>query len=449
MKKYLFLFVVLVVLFPFTSYAGFDPETYWDYGDFTCTNKWLTSRSVDEAEWGYKFLEFNYSKQRTATIFGDNNNLKVIIGYSEPTETLVDGSTITIDHANICIFDLQTGIFEQQVKLTCKGEPITGLLCANQIGTDSYGNLWIAGFRSGSDPVKVYTIDNINTGECSLVAQISLAINAQLDHYDIIGDVTGKNSHCIIMSSARTGLIVFRWKREKGENEWKNDLTLRLTTTYPELTDSNNGVSMISIIDNKSHDGENFIFDSFSTYPVKYNLNAEMIDGFFDVESVNFDYFPSQYTNGAIEFSIGNKIFVAYSLGLPNQSGKNPGCMAIADISYSFYGVEPCWKLTSLGFESDGGTRMHCIDAKKVSDINGYEGVYLLNYKSNNGIGVYLIAEKYFNEALISGIDNNCFEAVNAENACYDIYGRLLNEPTKGLNIVKYSDGTIRKEYVK
>ncbi len=448
MKKYLFLFVSLVVLFPCASYAGFDPETYLEYDGFTCTNKWLTSRSVDEAEWGYNFLEFNFNKQRTATIYGDSRNLKVIIGYSEPTETIVDGSIITIDYANICIFDLQTGNFEKQVKLTCNGEPITGLLCANHIGTDSYGNLWIAGFRLESNPIKVYTINNINTGECSLVAQISLPINATLDHYDIIGDVTGKNSHSIIMSSARTGLYVFRWKREKGENEWKNELTLKLATTYPELTDSNNGISLISIIDNKTHDGENFIFDSYNTYPVKYNLNAEMIDGFFDVEYVKNDYFPSQYTNGAIEFSIGNKEFVAYSLNQPTE-GHNPGCMAITDISYSFYGVEPCWKLTSLGLKSDGGTRMHCIDAKKVTDINGYEGVYLLNYKSNNGIGIYLIAEKYFNETLISGIDNNCFESENIEVARYDIYGRQLTEPTKGINIIKMSDGSTHKEYVK
>ena len=35
------------------------------------------------------------------------------------------------------------------------------------------------------------------------------------------------------------------------------------------------------------------------------------------------------------------------------------------------------------------------------------------------------------------------------EFARYDIHGRLLSEPTKGVNIVKYSDGTTRKEIVK
>ena len=40
--------------------------------------------------------------------------------------------------------------------------------------------------------------------------------------------------------------------------------------------------------------------------------------------------------------------------------------------------------------------------------------------------------------------DNNAVEV-----ARYDIHGRLITEPTKGVNIIKYSDGTTRKEIVK
>ena len=35
------------------------------------------------------------------------------------------------------------------------------------------------------------------------------------------------------------------------------------------------------------------------------------------------------------------------------------------------------------------------------------------------------------------------------EEARYDIYGRMLAQPTKGINIIKMSDGSIRKEWVK
>ena len=45
----------------------------------------------------------------------------------------------------------------------------------------------------------------------------------------------------------------------------------------------------------------------------------------------------------------------------------------------------------------------------------------------------------------IDGVEDNAV----IEVARYDIHGRLLCEPTKGINIVKMSDGTVRKEMVK
>ena len=53
---------------------------------------------------------------------------------------------------------------------------------------------------------------------------------------------------------------------------------------------------------------------------------------------------------------------------------------------------------------------------------------------------------------VIVGIDG--VEGIEADNnaieiARYDIHGRLITEPTKGVNIIKYSDGTTRKEIIK
>ena len=59
----------------------------------------------------------------------------------------------------------------------------------------------------------------------------------------------------------------------------------------------------------------------------------------------------------------------------------------------------------------------------------------------NNYIGTF--------EIDAAGIDNIETDNNTAEVARYDIHGSLLTEPTKGINIVKYSDGTIRKEIVK
>ena len=49
----------------------------------------------------------------------------------------------------------------------------------------------------------------------------------------------------------------------------------------------------------------------------------------------------------------------------------------------------------------------------------------------------------------ITGIDGMDSPAEVVEVARYTLDGRQISEPRKGLNIVRYSDGTVRKEMVK
>lgn len=49
----------------------------------------------------------------------------------------------------------------------------------------------------------------------------------------------------------------------------------------------------------------------------------------------------------------------------------------------------------------------------------------------------------------VTGIDSMLTLEKNKENSRYSVNGIRLGQPTKGLNIVKYSDGGIRKEIVK
>lgn len=457
MKNKLILSGALFLLLPSTALAGTDSKSYETTNGIICKNKWLTARSVDGSEWEALPISQDF-KQRTATIFED----KVIVGSSHPTEiTDNDGATSIVDAAHIYIFDLATGNYEKMVMLTCNGERITGLLCANQVGTDNYGNLWFAGSNASGRtlPPKVYSIDDINTGACSLVAELPplspsvVGDNypARLDYYDIAGDIKGSKSHAILMSSAQSENLVFRWKREKGSNEWKGDFngvdTCRISSSYPELTGTNWRASMVSIVDDDSHSGKNFYIDSFQTYPIKYNTNAEIVDGF--TPSADPYLFPDNMTNGIIEFSIAGKHFAAYSRTQAfNSTSAN---VHIAEISDYYSEIQSYWDLASLGSMNDGGTRHHCLDIQKVTDANGKEGVYLLNYKNYNGIGVYLIAEEGFDDQNITGIDRvTGFSTQDRmETARYDIHGRQLSKPVQGINIVRYDNGTVEKQLVK
>ena len=50
---------------------------------------------------------------------------------------------------------------------------------------------------------------------------------------------------------------------------------------------------------------------------------------------------------------------------------------------------------------------------------------------------------------IVTGVESVKADNNAVEVARYDIHGRLLSEPTKGINIIKYSDGSTRKEIVK
>ena len=51
----------------------------------------------------------------------------------------------------------------------------------------------------------------------------------------------------------------------------------------------------------------------------------------------------------------------------------------------------------------------------------------------------------YFGEEVSTGIKGNAAANANGQAACYDLQGRRLQTPVHGINIVRMSDGTIRK----
>ena len=56
----------------------------------------------------------------------------------------------------------------------------------------------------------------------------------------------------------------------------------------------------------------------------------------------------------------------------------------------------------------------------------------------------------YMEEGVPDGIEDIKSERNDAiEIACYNSDGIAINAPVRGLNIIKYSNGTVKKEYVK
>lgn len=118
-----------------------------------------------------------------------------------------------------------------------------------------------------------------------------------------------------------------------------------------------------------------------------------------------------------------------------------PSSVAIIDY-YAFYGCGGLTSVTSLN-----STPPMCVDdvfspstytdaTLKVPTVSVYKGADVWK----NFYGIEEIAG-------IGGIDICSKDAVEVMR--YDINVRVLSEPVRGINIVHYSDGTVRKELVK
>ncbi len=87
----------------------------------------------------------------------------------------------------------------------------------------------------------------------------------------------------------------------------------------------------------------------------------------------------------------------------------------------------------------------------------GYD-LYAYNVVSTRGEGESMIRSAASERMIVDPSNGGCWTGINApesvavevvETGRYTIDGRKISEPEKGLNIIRYSDGTVRKVFVK
>ena len=471
MKK--FLLLAAAALVGSSAFASVDPTAYAEVEGLKVNNRWVSARAYNVDDWNkYSFATDYYQYARTATLYVDEaqpENNRVVVAWG-PTrnvegETNADGTPKTNNFAYISLINFATGEPDKDVALTCEGTPITGLLSNNNIATDDFGNIWFSNYHAGTNidaPIKVYKINDIQTGECTLCAELYLPADeaanlGRVDYLDILGDVTGAESHAIAMGAAKNGLSVYRWRLEQGGSatDWAGDFdgyvcwdTSAGLETYPADLTVWGGVTTMNIMYDDELTGENFYIDDFSTCPVLYNTGAGVVDGFMNAPS---ELIPNVGCNGVSEFAIGDKNMIAYVKGQPNDTKNNGAHVIVAEIpDLMFENMVKYWELPEkgLGTVSDTGTRVHNIMTLNVTDANGVEGVYLLTYKCNNGMALYVISQEGFEdpygEVGVEGIEADTFEG---EAAYYNLQGVKVANPENGLYIVKRGN-TVTKEMI-
>ncbi len=404
MKK--FLLMATAALATSSAFAATDGQTYDVTNDIKCQNIWVVDRfhtpdvfkSIAEGR-------MVTNDARTACL----SNGVIYVGNStaddpEVTTTAEDGTVSLLFAGSIDKFSMVDGSYLGRIKLMLDGQRYTGQLCANQVGVDSFGNFWVAGYvSSNKQGYKVYSVD-LNTGVMTLQLNGTMTNDSRIDYCDVIGDITRTQAKCIVMAAGSSTNFVFRWAAEQGEDfagGFDGDDSLSCMEMYPAEQTLWGTAPSIKIVlgeDDAAYDAELFYIDGFTTYPALYNPTLSIADSFEKAP----DLTPEAGANGACEFTVNGKNFLAYPWEQYSKEGQ--GCrVSICELGegMQFTGMTRYWQIPAdgLGSTSDGGTRIHSIDREIVKDANGKEGAYVLTYKAQNGIGVYLVADKDFNPA--------------------------------------------------
>lgn len=384
-----------------TAFAVTDGQSYEAKKGLTITNLWTIDRTHNAAD--YEKLAIANKSARTAATDGK----VVYVGLS-----MEEGQT-TLER-----FDLETGALMEPLALKLNGEAYVGTLCANQVGLDDYGHLYVAPFNAnsaGDSAFKVYLV-NTETGDLTLVGTNTMDFLGgigRIDYCDVKGDLTGAESSCTVIAAAsNTDIIVFGWTMPQGSTEWEGAFNgmpyQQVTGTYPADQTIFNYGSVAKHVKDGTGDLGMFYVDGFTTFPALYGSDGAIMDHLGNADLIATDKETntttgtvpapnSAGTNGIAELTCGDQNIIGYSEGQYPSAGNAQVIITAVDGEYSFASMEHLWTVPADGFSttSDGGTRIHCIQGVQLDpDANGKNATLLVTFKCFNGLAVYRIAEE-------------------------------------------------------
>lgn len=450
MKKGLLLGTMLLA--GVSAFAAKDAATYEPKGGFTFTN---ISMNCDlNGDWtslaGTAMPSLDYV--RTATVLND----KVYVVSSK----IFDGEGAT-DGGALIVFNALTGAYEKTIQLTVDGKPYSeGLLGANCIGVDYFGNLWVSGYKGTmfatnqageevANPLKVYVVDP-ETGASTLTATLALSeddayASGRVDFIDVAGDITRTQERAIVMAiphgDACAETYMYGWACEQGESEWYGHLNggedfvtvASPDGLYPTLS-AFKGAATATILYDENLDCQNLYINDMNSVPAQFSTDGGGVQNFsiFAEDESKANLIPKTNPTGCGEFFIGGKYFLMY--GIEEYDG-DQACRAnlvCLGENGSFKDMELMYVFpeAGLGHQKGGpGARVHSFKANVVEDENGKQGAYILTYKTGNGFAYYLLAEDGFQ----AGVEAPVVDNSNAPVEFFNLQGIRVANPENGV----------------
>ncbi len=392
-----------------------DNDSYTQMGDVTINSLWFRSVHADYAN--ITFAE-NGSFNRSFCAVGD------YVYMAGRTENSTD-ATIYLRK-----YDGKTGEIVGDIILADAGK-VAYYPCNNVIKDDN-GNVCIANLslNISSTPVIIHKVD-LETGALTQVASLTYSgTSSRCDHVTLSGDVVAGNFK-VYAGLAKSKRVV-RWTYTNGSLSKTEYCSLR--NMYPSGLQYPGTAPRVILIDD-----DTFFFKGGDTQLAKYSFSGgTMSDSFRNNTALE----PvSVATNGGTWFEMNNIKYVLYPYSDFNTGGHSFNLVK-ADSDMSFSSMSLMWTFPKDGMGEVESTTFQA-DADYVVIDEGYVRAYI--FVPGNGLCAYDIID-----TSICGIDNIGSSSVDAiEVARYDIHGRLLAKPVSGFNIVKMSDGTTRKVFVR
>ncbi|MBQ2047116.1 MAG: family 10 glycosylhydrolase [Muribaculaceae bacterium] len=391
-----------------------DNDSYEKAGDLSINSVWFRSIHDD-----YKNITFgeNGSLNRSFCVVG---NTVYMVGRSENSTS-----------ANIYLrkFDGTTGEIIGDIALDDEGK--IAYYPANNVVKDSKGNICIANLSLNikSTPIKLHQVD-LETGELTEVASLTYSgSTSRCDHITLTGDVESGNF--TVYAAFAKAKVVVRWNYENGAQKSQEVCTLTLN---PSSVTALGTAPRVILIDDNS-----FLIRGGDTEWARYNFaSGKVVDSFNNNTSLK----PiAGEANGGTWFTLNSANYFVYPYADWTDPVGHQFSLVKADADLSFKSMELMWTFPQDGMGNVESTTYQA-DADYVQLDAGRVMLYV--FVPGNGLCAYEIVDN-----AATGIEGVAIEGNATEVARYDIHGRQLKQPTHGINIVKYSDGTAKKVIVK
>ena len=391
-----------------------DNDSYEQKGNVAINSIWFRSVADD-----YKNIQFGSdgSFNRTFCVVG---NTVYMSGRSENSS----GATPYLRK-----FDGQTGEILGDIILG--DEAKLAYYPCNQVMKDSKGNICIANLslNISSTPVVVHKVD-LETGALTQIASLTYSgSTSRCDHVTLTGDVEAGNFS--IYGAFAKAKVVVRWNFENGVA--KSQDVCSLATLYPTTATALGTAPRVIVIDDNS-----FFVIGGETQLARYDFaTGKMTDSFTN----NMDMEPvAGEANGGTWFTMNGTNYMVYPYADFTDANGHQYNVVKTDENLSFKSMELMWTFPKNGMGAVSSTTFQA-DADYVKVGEGMVRFYV--FVPGNGLCAYELVD-----TSVSGLES-VVDGVATEVARYDLSGRLVANPVKGINIVKMSDGTVKKVIVK